>query len=219
MSEGCAASQVRLVDGAGEVITGALLSTEDELWDRERRRLTVLLDPARIKRGLLPHRQVGYPLRTGAPFELVVGAGFREAGGARLRRPARRRYQVGDDERRLVEPARWRVLAPPRGTGTPLRVAFDRPLDHGLLIRCLRVLDPDGRPVGGTVETEAGELGWRLTPRCGWVGGTHRLVVDPVLEDTAGNSVTRVFDRDLAMPGGRTGAAAPIVLPFDPIVT
>src|ERR1700751_4509734 len=37
-----------------------------------------------------------------------------------------------------------------------------------------------------------------VTPREPWVPESHPLFVDPVLEDLAGNSVSRVFDRDLA---------------------
>src|SRR5262249_50979366 len=47
-------AHVRLVDGEGAPLQGALLPTAYELWDPDRRRLTVLLDPARIKRGLAP---------------------------------------------------------------------------------------------------------------------------------------------------------------------
>ena len=65
MSEGCAAEYVRLARDDGGNIAGALLPTEHELWDAARRRLTVLLDPARIKRGLVGHQEVGYPLRAG----------------------------------------------------------------------------------------------------------------------------------------------------------
>ena len=45
MSEGCAARSIRLVDDDGDELPGALLPSDDELWDRDRRRLTVLLDP------------------------------------------------------------------------------------------------------------------------------------------------------------------------------
>jgi hypothetical protein len=55
MSEGYAAGQVRLARDDGGIAAGALLPTEHELWDASRRRLTVLLDPARIKRGLVGH--------------------------------------------------------------------------------------------------------------------------------------------------------------------
>jgi len=54
MSEGSANRTVSLrrADGSGR-LEGALLPMEPELWDRDRTRLTLLLDPGRIKRGLL----------------------------------------------------------------------------------------------------------------------------------------------------------------------
>jgi hypothetical protein len=197
MSEGYAARHIRLLDDAGEVLTGALFPTEQELWDGDRVRLTVLLDPARIKRGLAPHREAGYPLRPGEAFRVVVDAGFRDAGGAVLRAAAERRYDVGDDERRRVDPTTWALHTPRRGTVDPLGVGFGRPLDHGLLARCLTVTGPDGQGVHGRAEIGPEERSWRFTPRSPWAPGVHHLVVDPVLEDVAGNSVRRVFDRDL----------------------
>jgi hypothetical protein len=197
MREGFAARNVRLVDDAGDTMPGALLHTEQELWDTARRRLTLLLDPARIKRGLSSHRQVGYPLRCGEPFRLVVDAGFRDTFGLPLRARAERRYEVGDEERRHVEPGGWVLIVPSCHTFEPLHVGFERPLDHALLARCLHVLGPDGRRVDGTRRAGREERSWLLAPREAWAPGPHRLVVDPVLEDLAGNSVTRVFDRDL----------------------
>jgi hypothetical protein len=62
MSEGDAAEHVRLADAALDMpLTGALLPGS-ELWSGDRRRLTVLLDPARIKRGLAAHQLVVNPI-------------------------------------------------------------------------------------------------------------------------------------------------------------
>jgi hypothetical protein len=216
MCEGCAARQVRLVDDGGEVLAGALLPTEYELWDRDRRRLTVLLDPARIKRGLVPHRQAGYPLRSGSSIRVVVGNGFRDARGDPLRAGAERRYQVGGDERRRVDPDGWALGVPSCDTVDPVQVEFGRPLDHALLGRCLHVVGPDGQVVGGRIEVGPGERSWTLTPSATWVPGPHRLVVDPGLEDVAGNSVRRVFDRDLARPEDEPREDGPMVLIFHP---
>ena len=141
MSEGYAGDHVRLVDEDGLLISAALLPSDAELWDRTRRRLTLLLDPARIKRGLVPHRQAGYPLQKGTSFRLVVGEGFRDASGTPLRAGAERWYRVGEDQRRHVDPADWVLCVPPGRTLEPLEVRFDRPLDHGLLDRCLRGSD------------------------------------------------------------------------------
>jgi hypothetical protein len=216
MSEGCVAGQVRLARDDGSIIAGALLPTEHELWDASRRRLTVLLDPARIKRGLASHQDDGYPLRSGEPFRLVVGSGFRDAQGLPLRTPAQRRYEVGGEERRHVDPGSWLLTVPPAGTSEPLQITFGRPLDHGLLARCLHVSGPGGQLVDGTPQIGPGEQSWQLVPRQTWASGSHQLIVDPVLEDLAGNSVSRVFDRDLARPEDQPRQARPVTVGFRP---
>lgn len=216
MSEGSAAEQVRLARDDGSVISGALLPTEHELWDAARRRLTVLLDPARIKRGLAAHREAGYPLRPGEPVRLIVGSGFLDAQGLPLQAPAQRRYHVGGEERRRVDPGRWVLAVPTAGTSEPLRVSFGRPLDHGLLTRCLHVSGTEGQLVDGTARIGPGEQSWQLVPRGTWASGSHRLIVDPVLEDVAGNAVSRVFDRDLARPEDEPRQAGPVAVCFRP---
>jgi hypothetical protein len=216
MSEGYAARHVRLTDDEGEPLAGALLPVEYELWDAARRRLTVLLDPARIKRGLAGHRQAGYPLRSGEPFRLVVDEGFPDAGGVPLLAGAERRYQVGDDERRHVAPGDWAVTVPSSRTREPLTAMFGRPLDDGMLARCLHVVGPDGRPVQGRQEIGRQERSWQVIPLEPWVPGPHKIRVDPVLEDLAGNSVSRVFDRDLSAVADEPTQAQPVILPFLP---
>jgi hypothetical protein len=216
MSEGQAANYVRLVDDDGARMLGALLPTEHELWDADRCRLTVLLDPARIKRGLAGHREAGYPLRAGTAFRFVVDEGFRDTRGMPLRACAERRYEVGGDSRSRVDPELWALTVPPRHSLVPLDVVFDRPLDHGLLTRCLHVVGPDGQVVDGTPTVGSEERSWTFTPRVAWTPGQHQLVVDPVLEDVAGNSVSRVFDRDLTLRRDEPRAARPVTVAFQP---
>ncbi|MEO5841383.1 MAG: hypothetical protein ABIQ73_09660 [Acidimicrobiales bacterium] len=216
MSEGEAARHIRLVDDDGQTMAGALLPTEDELWDTDRRRLTVLLDPARIKRGLIGHREVGYPLHDGSSFRLVIDEGFRDALGAPVRACTERRYAVDGDERRMVDPDHWTLTVPPHTSLLPLVVAFDRPLDHGLLGRCLHIVGPDDRRVDGTPSIGDAERSWQFVPRLAWANGSHRLVVDSVLEDLAGNSLSRVFDRDLARPEDAPRATGSVAVAFRP---
>ena len=69
----------------------------------------MLLGSARIKRGLIGHRELGYPLQAGTVFRLSVGTGFRDAAGAELVEPAGRAYRVGGDLRGRVDPGPWRL--------------------------------------------------------------------------------------------------------------
>jgi hypothetical protein len=66
-----------------------------------------------------------------------------------------------------------------------------------LLGHCLAVTTVDGAPVAGRADIGAGERSWVFTPDAPWPEARHLVVVDAMLEDTAGNSVRRVFDRDL----------------------
>lgn len=199
MGRGYVADHIRLVDADGRLIAGALLPADHELWDADRTRLTVLLDPGRIKRGLLSH---GYALDEGGTVQLVVDQGFRDAHGQELAAPGSRRYTVGADERRQIDPERWARNTPREGSREPFAVEFDRPLDHAMLAHALRVVDSGGRRVHGIPAIGAGERSWQLTPDQPWRDGPYALIVDPELEDLAGNSVARVFDRDLGDLGG-----------------
>jgi hypothetical protein len=201
MSEGWSGRALRVLDAkAREVMEGVLLPMEPELWDPARTRLTALLDPGRIKRGLRPHEEVGYPLRQGRDIVVVVDEEFRDAAGRPLLAPARRRYRVGPAVRRRVDPRSWRWRWPD-APSAPLRIEFDRPLDHALLGRCIHVLDAGGAPVPGDIRVSPGDGGVSFQPRTGWERDSgYRVSIDPHLEDLAGNSLRRVFDRDLSRP-------------------
>ena len=102
-------------------------------------------------------------------------------------------------------------MTAPAESADGLRVAFDRPLDVGLLAHCLIVLGPDGSPVDGTAVPAADGLSWAFVPSQNWMVGTYRIAVDPILEDVAGNSVQRVSDRDLSNLSDDPRPAAPTI--------
>jgi hypothetical protein len=111
-----------------------------------------------------------------------------------------RHYEVGADVRTRVDPHRWHVETPVAGTTDLLVVAFDRPLDHALLQHCIAVVDDDGNHTVGRARTAIGERSWQFAPAAPWERASYRLIVEPILEDLAGNSLRRVFDRDLSDP-------------------
>lgn len=198
MSEGWASRAVHVhrADN-GEPLNNVFLAMEPELWDRERRRITLLLDPGRIKRELAPNIEAGYPLVDGVPVSVTIDAEFRDATGRPLRTSAERHYKVGAPVRVRVESTNWQYHYPTAGSTDPLTIEFDRPLDYALLQHCFWVTDTAGVPLGGQGSVGFGERSWQFEPRLPWGEGQYVVMVDPRLEDLAGNSLTRVFDRDL----------------------
>jgi hypothetical protein len=156
--------------------------------------------PGPHQRGLVPHTQTGYPLTSGRRISLVVDPRFPDATGTPLNTRAERGYTVGPAIRQRVSPGSWRIDPPERGTRRPVRVHFDRPMDHALVRRCLTILDASGKRVPGEGTVAAGERHWVFAPATPWADTAYTLLAARQLEDVAGNSITRVFDRDLTDP-------------------
>src|SRR5205823_4946906 len=108
-----------------------------------------LLDPGRIKRGLVPNQEASYPLTEGVAIVVRMDASFRDAAGRPLRAGTERRYGVGPSIRSRVDPTAWRFDSPHAGSTEPLTVTFDRPLDHALLEHSLSVHDAAGASLEG----------------------------------------------------------------------
>lgn len=208
MEQGSATGRVHLLDASGDELPGSLLDTE--LWDADRRRLTVLLEPGRIKRGLQPHKEAGAPLTEGCSVTVVVDTAVRDESGAPLTAEARRTYRVTAPWRSRIDPTRWLVTWP-TAAQDPLRVAFDRPLDRVLAHRYLVPTDATGRRVPGRVVVDAEARSWTFFPAA-TADPVESLHVDVRLEDLAGNSVRRVFDRDLTSRADDSLDATEVVL-------
>ncbi len=196
MSIGEARERVRLVEADGRRVDGAFLELQEELWDPTRRRLTLLVDPGRIKRGLRGHEELGAPLQAGHRYRLEIDGGWRDGRGRPLGAGFNHELVAGPDDREAPDPSTWH-LDPPGGATAPLVVRFAESLDRALLASRMAVEDAAGRRVTGTIDVDEGDRRWRFTPTEAWRPGPHRLRVAPDLEDVAGNSLRRLFDADL----------------------
>ena len=108
----------------------------------------------------------------------------------------------------------WRYHYPTVGSTDPLIVEFDRPLDHALLEHSLWVKDAEGVALGGRGSVGPCERSWRFEPESQWGEGQHQVMIDSRLEDLAGNSLMRVFDRDLMLSEDAPADARQVAIDF-----
>jgi hypothetical protein len=223
MSRGEAYDRIRLLDADGEPIEAAFLELDEELWDPSGTRFTLLIDPGRIKQGLVPRAELGAVLEAGKRYTLEVDAGWPDASGQPMLAPFRKRFTVGPPDESPPDPTTWRLDVPEvahvplpfsRVPVPPLTVRFPEPLDHALVGRLLSVVDAEGRPVPGQGEVIDGETGWRFNPGRHWRPGEYRLEVDTDLEDRAGNAVGRPFEVDVFDRVERQVEARSVAVPF-----
>jgi hypothetical protein len=209
MSRGEAWGHIRLLDEHGTPVELPFLEIDQELWDPTNTRLTVLFDPGRIKRGLLPLNQSGPNIQEGRGYTLAIARDWPDANGAPLAAPFTKAFTVAADEREPVDPAHWRIAAPTAGTAAPLVLSFPRPLDYALLQHAITVPG-----ISGTIEVARGETEWRFTPAAPWKAGAYELKVDATLEDLAGNRVGRPFDVDTFREVTRRIETPTVSVPF-----
>ena len=171
---------VRIVDGKGNDIEGAMLPLDTDLWNGDRTRFTILFDPGRVKRGILPNRAMGRPLRPGSTFTMLVSRDWPDAHGQPLSVAFRKTYQIGPANERALSAKSWRIASPTPGSRDAVRITFPAPLDRGLVQRALTVvrLDAAGdRAVAGDVSVEPGETAWRFVPGEPWRAADYVISV------------------------------------------
>jgi hypothetical protein len=190
---------ITLLDDRGQEVVDAFLPLDADFWNDDRTRYTVFFDPGRVKRGILPNRQMGRALEAGKAYTLVVKREWRDGHGLPLKEEFRRQFRARAAREQALSMAAWKVKTPAAGTRDPVVVIFPDPLDHGLLRRALGVARGGAGTKGmldGEVAIEDAETRWQFTPRNPWAAGDYDLVALAFLEDLAGNRIGRAFEVD-----------------------
>jgi hypothetical protein len=160
-------------------------------------RLTVLLDPGRLKRWVGPNVELGPPLKTGERYTLEIGPGMTDMYGRRLHEPFRKRFINGDPVQERISIDKWTILPPAKGSREALALSFPAPLDRALLFHAIAIISTDGLIIEGQVEIDQSETLWRFIPASLWTESEYRIRVGSSLEDVCGNTITGAFDRPL----------------------
>lgn len=197
MSRGHIYDHIRLFAENGKQVELPFLEIDEELWDDTMTRLTIFIDPGRIKRGVLPLEDVGPTLETGKRYSLVIDNTWKDGAGRLLKESFQKSFLVGAPDREPPDPSHWNVQLPKSGTENPLVVLFPEPMDNALTQRTIHVTDASGKTVAGQIELTDQERRWSFQPAGPWKRGQHQLVIQTTIEDLAGNNIGKPFDVDL----------------------
>ncbi|MEO0604008.1 MAG: hypothetical protein AAF211_21405 [Myxococcota bacterium] len=197
MAEGDFLRHLRLerVD-SGEELTGVFFDNIHELWSADRTRITLLVDPGRVKTGLRAHEERGRAFVAGGTYRLRVRPTWRSLQGQPLETELVHDFRAIAEDRVAVDPGTWSLQLPATGGRGPLHVDFGEPVDHVSVHRLLWVTSPDGTPLRGAWQLGREERTATWTPAQPWSGdvGAHALVVNGRFEDVAGNNLNAAMD-------------------------
>ncbi len=194
MQPNIAFDYIKLRDDTGTVDEAAFMRFKQELWNEDRTRLTVLIDPGRIKREVATNAELGPALRADHRYALVVEAGWPSADGTTVLPAFTKTFQVSEALRSLPDARSWSKNVLCVDTRAPLTITFDRPFDRHLLTQSLRVQTAQGRVIEGEVDVVAAEQIWRFPPTRHWPYEELQLIADTTLEDVAGNNFQDLLD-------------------------
>lgn len=203
MSKGEARTRVHLMEeGATEV----KLPLEEELWDRDSRRLTLLFTPG---------TEGAAPFKAGKSYKLAIDKEWRDAKGLPLKQGFTKEFKAVEADRTPLDQKQWKVTPPAARSQATLVIDFPESLDAALLLRFIDVVDPAGKPVRGKVSLDNEEKRWIFSPDIAWQPGKYTLEVLSTLEDLAGNKIGRSIDADRAGQAPQTPVGESVTIPFE----
>ena len=214
MRRGEVYQHIRLLDSSRRAIDLPFLELDEELWDLEGKRFTLLFDPGRIKRGNRPREEVGPSLEQGKSYTLVIDQSWLDAAGNPLKESHQKNFTVGPPDETQPDPESYKITAPRAGGRESLVLSFPESLDHAMLQRVITVTDVAGNRLRGRIFIEAEETRWRFVPESAWKEGRYQIILDTTLEDLAGNSIGRPFEIDLFQSIERRVLSQTAALPF-----
>ena len=192
MSRGRIYEHIHLIDQRGKEVELPFLEIDEELWDHTLKRLTLFIDPGRIKRGVQPLEEIGPALEEGKRFTLLIGEGFQDGANNPLKEPFRKTFRVAPPDRDPPDPTKWKINPPSANTRESIEVTFAEPMDHALALRMIRVAG-----IQGAATLENHERLWKFVPSVPWRPGPHTLQIQTTIEDLAGNNIGKPFEVDV----------------------
>lgn len=213
MSRGGIYSYIHLRTESGKEVELPFLEIGEELWDPTMTRLTLFIDPGRIKRGVRPLVEIGPVLEVGKRYSLRIDADWKDGNGNPLKKSYEKHFRAGPPDRDRVSTERWKIL-PPKANGIgPLTILFPKPMDHALALRMIQVSNEAGAPFPGHAMLADHERRWEFSPDKPWNRQPYEVKVASTMEDLAGNSVAKSFDVDVFEPQARI-ADPTVSIPF-----
>lgn len=196
ISAGSPYAFVHLLDAGGDTLSAPFLKQDPALWNKNQTRLTLWLDPGRIKRDLPLQQLHGPPLSPSESYTLATSSGWTSAKGEALGQSYAFTFVTDSIDHSSPDVSRWELSYPSPGEISPLIVQFDEALVPATLEGRLRIFK-QGVAVAGTGLLGKKGRRWTFFPKEKWTAGIYSLEADPRIEDWAGNNLARPFDRDL----------------------
>ncbi|WP_422104501.1 hypothetical protein [Winogradskyella sp.] len=196
---GSALDYIKVINETQRKEVDVFLELSTELWNKEHTRLTLWLDPGRIKTDLIPNKEKGLPILKGHTYKLVISSGWKDSQGIPLATSYEKLFFVVDRDSKQPNIKTWKLEA----QTDRLIIHFHEPLDAILAKESFNIKNVEGKTVSGIFELAQNEQILEFYPEQPFKSENYMIYVDSQLEDLAGNNLNHLFDHDVLKGSAR----------------
>lgn len=195
MKKGQALKHLQLIDSMGNIDNHAFMEFKQELWSADGKRLTILFDPGRIKRGVSTNMELGPALLEGKRYTLDISGDWEDVYGQKLTIKTIKEFVVGKAYRHQIKVNELEIQKPEANSDDTLSIFFDRIVDHALVQSMIRIEDENKNLIVGYWETSEEEKTIQFIPEKTWKKGSYQIIMDSSMEDVSGNNLNNLLDQ------------------------
>jgi hypothetical protein len=188
-------NHIKLTNEEGKNITGVFFENQYELWNEDRNVVTLLIDPGRVKLGLLANNTMGRAFDEGKKYTLTIDSLLLDFKDQALNKSFTKNFIAVKEDRLAPDTKNWNVFSPQANTKQAIVIDFNDKIDPISAQTFIKVFK-DGNEIKGTISLLNEEQKWVFHPHKNWKKGNYFIVVHPSLEDISANSLQQIFDHN-----------------------
>jgi len=194
MRDGNFLDYIHLLDEEGNDLKGVFFDNQYELWSENFTRLTILVDPGRVKTGLRANVQLGRAFQKGKRYKLVIDKNWKTLGGQTLAKNYVKEFYGAEADLIAPDKELWNVTAPEANSKKPLIIRFGQSIDHVSARKFMNITDHSQALIAGELKLENDDSVMRFYPNKKWQDGKYQILINSRLEDIVGNNLNGLFD-------------------------
>jgi hypothetical protein len=184
---------IKLSNEEGKNITGVFFENQYELWNENRTKVTLIVDPGRVKLGLLANNKMGRAFDVGKRYTLTIDSLLLDFNDQQLKENLTKTFLAVQADTIPPDTKIWQLTLPKVNTQDIITIDFKDKIDHISAQTLIKVFQ-NNKEIHGLISLTNKEQKYTFMPDKNWKKGSYQILLHASLEDIAANSVNQVFD-------------------------
>ncbi|PHS68357.1 MAG: hypothetical protein COB12_00445 [Flavobacterium sp.] len=197
MREGDFLNYIHLYDENGTDLKGVFFDNQYELWNSNFTRLTILVDPGRVKTGLKANLELGRAFQKNKKYKLQINKNWMTLNGQILSNNYTKEFYGTTAELTFPKKENWKITLPKINSKDPLVINFGKTVDHVSVHQFIQIITTANLVVIGNVELKENESVMFFYPKEKWKKGAYQIAINSRFEDIVGNNLNGLFDHKM----------------------